>query len=135
VTRDRNCGRLTEIFPCPVRKIIHLDMDCFYAAVEMRERPELAGRPDSVRHRSRTVKSQRSPTNTGFPSHFEGSRHSDSNRGPTVYKTVALPLSYAGEPVRERGGSVAKNVPGGKRIRAADLRVGGKRGMVAVYVF
>src|SRR5437764_2477902 len=24
------------------------------------------------------------------------SRHPDSNRGPTVYKTVALPLSYAG---------------------------------------
>jgi DNA polymerase-4 len=24
-----------------MRKIIHLDMDCFYAAVEMRERPEL----------------------------------------------------------------------------------------------
>jgi len=31
-----------------VRKIIHLDMDCFYAAVEMRERPELAGRPVAV---------------------------------------------------------------------------------------
>lgn len=30
------------------RKIIHLDMDCFYAAVEMRERPELAGRPVAV---------------------------------------------------------------------------------------
>lgn len=29
-------------------KIIHLDMDCFYAAVEMRERPELAGRPIAV---------------------------------------------------------------------------------------
>ena len=29
-------------------------------------------------------------------SDLEGSRHSDSNRGPTVYKTVALPLSYAG---------------------------------------
>jgi DNA polymerase-4 len=28
-----------------VRKIIHLDMDCFYAAVEMRERPELSGQP------------------------------------------------------------------------------------------
>ena len=25
------------------------------------------------------------------------SRHSDSNRGPAVYKTAALPLSYAGE--------------------------------------
>ena len=30
------------------RKIIHLDMDCFYAAVEMRERPELAGLPIAV---------------------------------------------------------------------------------------
>jgi hypothetical protein len=26
------------------------------------------------------------------------SRHPDLNRGPTVYKTVALPLSYAGAP-------------------------------------
>lgn len=31
-----------------VRKIIHIDMDCFYAAVEMRERPELRGRPIAV---------------------------------------------------------------------------------------
>src|ERR1700734_4049527 len=31
-----------------VRKIIHLDMDCFYAAVEMRERPELTGQPIAV---------------------------------------------------------------------------------------
>jgi DNA polymerase IV len=32
----------------PHMKIIHLDMDCFYAAVEMRERPELAGQPIAV---------------------------------------------------------------------------------------
>ena len=31
-----------------MRKIIHLDMDCFYAAVEMREHPELAGQPVAV---------------------------------------------------------------------------------------
>ncbi len=31
-----------------MRKIIHLDMDCFYAAVEMRERPELVGVPIAV---------------------------------------------------------------------------------------
>lgn len=29
----------------PSRKIIHIDMDMFYAAVEMRDRPELRGRP------------------------------------------------------------------------------------------
>ena len=32
----------------PPRKIIHVDMDCFYAAVEERERPELRGRPLGV---------------------------------------------------------------------------------------
>lgn len=30
------------------RKIIHIDMDCFYAAIELRERPELAGKPVAV---------------------------------------------------------------------------------------
>lgn len=31
-----------------MRKILHSDADCFYAAVEIRERPELAGRPVAV---------------------------------------------------------------------------------------
>jgi len=30
------------------RRIIHIDMDCFYAAVEMRERPELRDKPIAV---------------------------------------------------------------------------------------
>ncbi|MCB1231615.1 MAG: DNA polymerase IV [Verrucomicrobiae bacterium] len=37
------------------RKIIHIDMDCFYAAIEMRERPELAGKPIAVGGRQRGV--------------------------------------------------------------------------------
>ena len=31
-----------------VRKIIHVDMDCFYAAVEMRDNPDYRGRPTAV---------------------------------------------------------------------------------------
>ena len=30
------------------RKIIHIDMDCFYAAIEQRENPELVGKPIAV---------------------------------------------------------------------------------------
>jgi putative transposase len=31
-----------------VRKIIHIDMDCFYAAIEERDAPELRGKPLAV---------------------------------------------------------------------------------------
>ncbi len=34
--------------PLPARAIIHLDMDCFYAAIEVRDRPELRGQPVGV---------------------------------------------------------------------------------------
>lgn len=34
--------------PPPNRKIIHIDMDCFYAAIEMRDNPELRGIPLAV---------------------------------------------------------------------------------------
>src|SRR3954447_24413584 len=34
--------------PPPQRAIIHLDMDCFYAAIEVRDRPALRGKPVGV---------------------------------------------------------------------------------------
>lgn len=44
-------GMINQIIPKQDhhnRKIIHIDMDCFYAAVEMRDNPELANKPIAV---------------------------------------------------------------------------------------
>ena len=44
------------------------------------------------------------------------SRHPDLNRGPTVYKTVALPLSYAGGSPQEQNPTGSLPIPGAGRV-------------------
>ena len=42
------CGRGHDIGAAAVRKIIHIDMDAFFAAIEQRDDPGLRGRPIAV---------------------------------------------------------------------------------------
>lgn len=76
-----------------VRKIIHVDMDCFYAAIEMREHPELAGMPIAVGGRS----SSRGVLTTA---NYEARRYGCRSAMPTFKalrlcpKLIVLPVRF-----------------------------------------
>src|SRR3954470_22811379 len=54
VSKQDGSGRLVTAEPLSdlTATMLHIDMDAFYASVELLERPELAGKPVIVGHRS-----------------------------------------------------------------------------------
>jgi len=48
VRDEPKCARLNDAAPDRLRKIIHVDMDAFYASVEQRDCPELRDKPVAV---------------------------------------------------------------------------------------
>ena len=80
---------VTDNDPAPVRKIVHVDMDAFYASVEQRDNPDLRGKPVVVAWRgNRSVVCAAS---------YEARRYGVRSAMPAVRaERLALPPGYWG---------------------------------------
>jgi len=100
----------------PERAIIHLDMDCFFAAASVVDYPVLRGKPLVVCHSS-------SAQGTGEVCGLGGASHGERGRRNAKHGQKAKGAGHLGKQCRAQGRGRAELGRGGRRVGGTRCRI------------